>query len=51
MYLMPVIIFQKYLYKSTIYNGDLVKEEIHAYIKFTYITKLNNISIETWTSF
>ncbi len=42
---------KKYLCKLTIDNGDLVKEEIHTYTKFTHITKLNNIWIRTWTSF
>lgn len=56
MHLVLAIVFKKYLYKSTINDGDkkyfykskiddsnLVGEEIHTYTKFTYITKLNNI--------
>ena len=34
---------KKYFYKPIIDNNSLVKEEIYTYIKFTYITKLNNI--------
>ncbi len=54
MYLMPTIVFKKYLYKliiddsdkkylykSTINNSGLVGEEIHAYIKFTSTIELN----------
>ena len=56
MHLMPAIVFKKYLCKSIIDdsgkkylcksiidNGNLVREEIHAYTKFTCITELNNI--------
>ena len=43
MYLILAMVFKKYLYKSTIDDGGLIKEKIHGYIKFTHITKLNNI--------
>ena len=42
-----VFVFKKYLYKLTIDNNDLVGEKIHIYTKFTYLTKFNNICIET----
>ena len=37
------MVIKKYLCKSTIDNDSLMGEEIHAYTKFTYTTKLNNI--------
>ena len=40
---MPTIVFKKYLYKSIIDNGGLVREEIHAYTKFMHTIELNNI--------
>ena len=56
MNLLPAIVFQKYLCKLTIddgnkeylcksiiNNGGLVGEEIHVYIKFTHRIELNNI--------
>ena len=44
---MPVIVFKKYLYKSTINDRSLVGEEIYVYIKFTHIIELNYIEMSS----